>query len=98
MSRFFNLYKSKQADPTVDSLIEKIEKELKGKNIPFTRDIEKILSADGYANSRIDAMPNSDFKPEILFMTTLVLKQQVRLWMEKWKLVKWTIIKCSMEP
>ena len=63
LSRFFNLYKSKEADPTVDSLIEKTEKELKGKNVPFTRDIEKILSADGYANSRIDAMPNSDFNP-----------------------------------
>ena len=43
LSRFFNLYKSKQADPTVDSLIEKTEKELKGKNSFYQRYRKNIM-------------------------------------------------------
>jgi hypothetical protein len=63
LARFFNLYKSKEADPTIDSLIEKINKDLKTKNVPLTSEIEKILKSRPESNRRIDVMPNSDFKP-----------------------------------
>ena len=63
LSRFFNLYKGKEPDPTISSLIDRLEKELKDKKIPFTRDIELILSQSNVGSRRIDAMPEGDFKP-----------------------------------
>ena len=67
LSRFFNLYKGKEPDPTISSLIDRIEKELKDKKVPFTREIENILKKGQYTFVRMEVNPQSDFKTGNMF-------------------------------